>query len=104
MQKPWNDEPPVKETGLTATQWLVLATALLGWMFDGVEMGLFPVVGPSALTDLLGSAARDQAVVGQWMSYLTAWFLVGAASGGLVFGWLGDRIGRVRSMAVSIFA
>jgi SHS family sialic acid transporter-like MFS transporter len=53
---------------------------------------------------LLGSAAKDQAVIGQWMSYLTAWFLVGAASGGLVFGWLGDRIGRVRSMAVSIFA
>jgi MFS family permease len=100
MQRSLTTEP----ARLTAAQWLVLATALLGWMFDGVEMGLFPVVAPSALADLLGAAAKDQTVVGQWNGYLTAWFLVGAACGGLVFGWLGDRIGRVRSMAVSIFA
>ena len=30
-------------------------------------------------------------------------FLVGAATGGVFFGWLGDRIGRVRAMALSIF-
>ena len=29
-------------------------------------------------------------------------FLVGAATGGVVFGWLGDRIGRVRAMSLSI--
>ena len=30
-------------------------------------------------------------------------FLVGAATGGVFFGWLGDRIGRVRAMSLSIF-
>jgi MFS family permease len=30
-------------------------------------------------------------------------FLVGAATGGVIFGWLGDRIGRVRAMSLSIF-
>jgi MFS transporter, SHS family, sialic acid transporter len=87
---------------LTASQWLVLVTALFGWMFDGMEMGLFSAVGRPALQDLLGLSATDEANIGQWMAYLTAWFLIGAACGGLIFGWLGDRIGRVRSMAISI--
>jgi MFS family permease len=42
------------------------------------------------------------AVVPRWFSWYNAAFLFGAASGGLLFGWLGDRIGRVRSMAASI--
>src|SRR5207249_3098486 len=40
--------------------------------------------------------------VGTWMGRITALFLIGAACGGLVFGWLGDRLGRVRAMMFSI--
>jgi SHS family sialic acid transporter-like MFS transporter len=40
--------------------------------------------------------------VGLWMGWITALFLLGAAGGGLAFGWLGDRIGRVRAMTLSI--
>ena len=36
------------------------------------------------------------------MGFVTATFLLGAAAGGFVFGWLGDRIGRVRAMTASI--
>src|SRR5262249_5461891 len=39
-----------------------------------------------------------------WNAILTASFLFGAALGGLVFGWLGDRIGRVRAMVFSVLA
>ena len=35
-------------------QYLALAAALLGWMFDGFEMGLFSMVGRSAIQDLMG--------------------------------------------------
>lgn len=79
---------------------MVLAAAFLGWMFDGLEMGIFPVVARPALQELLHTT-NDQAV-GPWMGYITALFLLGAASGGLLFGWLGDKAGRVRAMMVSI--
>ena len=85
------------------TLWLVLAAAFLGWMFDGMEQGLLTAVARSALKDLLGQAASE-AVVGTWISYIMAAFLLGAACGGVAFGWLGDRIGRVRAMALSILA
>ena len=78
-----------------------LVAAVLGWLFDGFEMGLFPLVGSRALADLLpaGSTGADRDA---WFGVITAVFLVGAASGGVLFGWLGDRIGRVRAMSVSI--
>jgi MFS family permease len=44
----------------------------------------------------------DEGFVQRWMGIITALFLVGAALGGLVFGWLGDRVGRVRAMTWSI--
>jgi MFS family permease len=71
-------------------------------MFDGVEQGVFPLVARPALQDLLGVDADG--LIGPWMGYITALFLLGAACGGLCFGWLGDRVGRVRAMMLSILA
>jgi SHS family sialic acid transporter-like MFS transporter len=79
---------------------MALAAALLGWLFDGAEMGIFSMIGRPAVKDLLNTA--DESVVGLWFSVITAGFLVGAATGGVLFGWLGDRIGRVRAMALSV--
>ncbi len=93
---------PGRNTSARA-QWFVLAAAFLGWMFDGVEMGIFPLVARPALQSMLPASATGQdQFVGLWMGYITALFLVGAAAGGLAFGWLGDRLGRVRAMTLSI--
>jgi MFS family permease len=89
---------PVPSRG---AQYATLAAALLGWMFDGFEMGLFPLIGKPALKDLLGSGA-EATVSDQWFGVIMAVFLVGAASGGVFFGWLGDKVGRVRAMSLSI--
>ena len=88
---------------MTATRGrtLALAAALLGWMFDGMEMGLFPLVARDALADLLGASAT-QPEVDKWFAIVLAGFLIGAATGGVVFGWLGDKIGRVRAMTASV--
>lgn len=69
-------------------------------MFDGLEMGLFPLVAGPALDDLLGTRARAE--LGLWYAVATAGFLIGAATGGVFFGWLGDRLGRVRAMTLSV--
>jgi MFS family permease len=70
-------------------------------MFDGFEMGLFPLVGNNALVELLPT--ESQLARSQWFAVIFAAFLIGAATGGVVFGWLGDRLGRVRAMSLSIF-
>lgn len=89
------DNAPAK-----AGAWMALVAALLGWMFDGAEMGVFSLVGRPAMMDLLGTS--DAGMVGLWFNVIMAAFLVGAATGGVVFGWLGDRIGRVRAMTLSV--
>ncbi len=85
---------------------MALVAALLGWMFDGAEMGVFSMVGRAAIQDLLGisgpSTPESEQQVGLFFSVVIAIFLVGAATGGVLFGWLGDRIGRVRAMSLSV--
>jgi MFS family permease len=90
---------PDQPRGISRGQWMALTAALLGWMFDGLEMGLFPLVARPCLQDLLGQDSD----VGLWFGVITAGFLVGAATGGVLFGWLGDRMGRVRAMMLSVF-
>ncbi len=89
-------------TRVKGSHFVVLLAAFLGWLFDGFEMGLFPIVARPALQSMVADTQELDAFVGQWMGYITALFLIGAALGGLAFGWLGDRIGRVRAMSISI--
>jgi MFS transporter, SHS family, sialic acid transporter len=91
--------PPVSAAS-NFGKWMALIAALLGWLFDGLEMGLFPLVQRSALSELLGSASEQD--ISLWRGVITSFFLIGAATGGVLFGWLGDRIGRVRSMMLSV--
>jgi MFS family permease len=87
----------------TRGKWMALLAAFLGWMFDGLEIGLFPLAGKPAMQELLHAAGPDaDQLIGRWMTAVVASFLLGAAFGGTVFGWLGDRIGRVRAMVFSV--
>lgn len=103
------ESPVTKPQGSTTGQWMALLAALLGWLFDGFEIGLFPLTGRPALKELLAKGAGPEvtdvmieAQVNAWFGVIIAVFLVGAATGGVLFGWLGDRIGRVRAMSASI--
>ena len=79
---------------------LVVSTGFLGWMLAGVQLAVTSIVMREAVKSLLGSA--DEAQNAQWYGYLTSSFLLGAAVGGYGLGWIGDRFGRKRAMALSI--
>lgn len=109
-KSPADSVPSATRPITKAGAWMALTAALLGWMFDGAEMGVFSLVGRPALQDLMGKQAvfaqlpkvEQEQHVALWLGVITALFLVGAATGGVLFGWLGDRIGRVRAMTFSV--
>src|SRR4051812_8830199 len=83
---------------LSRYHWFVLLVAALGWMFDCLDQQLFNLARMPAMKALL-KPGMDPA---QYGGYATSIFLIGWASGGLFFGVLGDRIGRARTMVMTI--
>src|SRR5579871_6098220 len=85
--------------------WLVLAIAALGWLFDAMDQNLFSLVRQPSIHDLLQGqvpAAQLDSVAKDIGGQVTAIFLIGWAGGGFLFGILGDRLGRVRTMILTI--
>ena len=80
--------------------WSSLLVAWLGWMFDGMEMGLYSWAIPPALKELLNTT--DNAVIQPYIGATVALFLLGMSVGGVIFGRLGDKIGRVKTMIVTV--
>ena len=91
--------------GLSRYHWLVIAAAWAGWGFDVFDALLFNFVSPNCIPALLhlhrGSPEARQATV-FWTGAITSLLLLGWAAGGLLFGWLGDRLGRKRALFVTI--
>ena len=78
--------------------WFVLAIAGLGWLFDTMDQQLFNLARMPAMRELLGPGAD----VNWYGGVTTSIFLLGWAVGGLIFGVMGDRIGRARTMLFTI--
>src|SRR3954467_3473930 len=96
---------------LNRYHWFVLVVAALGWLFDCLDQQLFILARIPAMRELLPrpnvadpvkQAAEFKAMVNAYSGYATSIFLMGWASGGLFFGVLGDRIGRARTMLITI--
>jgi MFS family permease len=101
------DRSPVPAALSPAGRRLVLAAVFLGWLCAGLEMGLVPLASRPAIRALLlggegDLGTADEALAGTWFARFLAAFLLGAAVGGLLFGGVGDRAGRVRAMGLSI--
>jgi MFS family permease len=86
-------------------QWTVLFAAWLGWGFDVFDGLLFNYVAPNCVPALLhlplGSPEAKAAAL-RWTGALTSMLLVGWAIGGVVFGRIADRIGRTRTLLLTM--
>ena len=94
------DSPPGL-FGMTRYQWRIFLVTWLGWALDSADFGLFALVLRSALTELLGGTPSP-ADIGRVGGLLAMVGLLGWALGGFAFGMVADRIGRVRTLMVSI--
>jgi MFS family permease len=113
--------PVVEETaglrwyqGIDKYAWTVLIISALGWMFDTFDQHLFTLLRQQSVTELLKLHYADQLASGAMTTadlgklagtqgkYLTSVFLIGWAAGGFLFGKLGDKLGRTRTMMITI--
>jgi MFS family permease len=81
---------------LNRYHWFVFIVCSLGWLFDTMDQQLFNI----ARTPAVKALAPEH--VATYSGYATSIFLIGWGAGGLIFGILGDLIGRARSMVVTI--
>lgn len=89
---------------LNRYHWFVLIVAALGWLFDCLDQQLFTLARVPAMTELLtvGNVPPAKADVARYGGFATSIFLIGWATGGLIFGVLGDKIGRAKTMLWTI--
>ena len=96
--------------GVTRYQWLVLFVAWLGWVFDSMDATIYAIVLHPALEDLLlVSVARGVSpgeigpeVIGWYGGIIFSIFLIGWAIGGVLFGVVADRLGRTKTLIITI--
>src|ERR1700754_4904304 len=87
-------------TKLTTNQKKGFLAAYAGWTLDGMDAFIYALVLVPALRELLPASGIEPTTVniGVWGSILFAMFLLGWGLS-MVWGVIGDRIGRVRALA-----
>jgi len=80
--------------GATRNQWRTFSAAYLGWMLDIMDLMIFSMVIGHIVEDF----GSDRGTAG----LIASLTLVASAFGGLVFGFIADRIGRKKAMVASI--
>jgi MFS family permease len=85
---------------VTSIQWLALWSGFLGWMFDSMDLNLFTLVLFPSVAQLTGST--NPAEIAQYGGYIMAIKLFCWGLGGIAFGVVADRIGRTKTMVITI--
>ncbi len=87
--------------GMTGYHWWVLIVGATAWLFDTMDQRIFVLCRQPALAQLQNLDANHPDVI--WYGkVVTAVMITGWAVGGLFFGIMGDRWGRVKTLSVSV--
>jgi MFS family permease len=89
--------------GVTQYHWLVFILAAAGWLFDCMGQRIFVLAREPAFRELLGAAATDGDVK-YWGGMATFILMIGWATGGILFGMMSDKYGRVKAMVATLLA
>jgi MFS family permease len=89
---------PKRSESLAA--WGALASACAAWMFDAMDLQIFTLVLFPSVSDPVGSA--NPGVVAYTGGLIVGWKLVALGLGGIAFGIAADRIGRAKTMIVTV--
>lgn len=79
--------------------WFVFAMAALAWLFDCFDQQIFILFRDDALKTLNLPEGAD---VKRYGGLATSIFIAGWATGGLIFGSVGDRIGRAKTLTITV--
>src|SRR3954470_15786140 len=85
--------------GVTPYHWLVVLIASAGWLFDCMDQRLFILGRESALRELMPA---DPAAIRTHIGYATTSMILGWATGGIIFGMMSDKVGRVKTMVFTL--
>jgi MFS family permease len=103
---PLTEQPNLRwYQGIPKYTWMVFFIAALGWLLDCMDQNLFNLVAQKSIRELLEpvvSAAQLQDATNAWRGWITFWFLIGWSVGGFFFGIMGDKLGRTRTLVVTI--
>src|SRR5665213_2635804 len=86
---------------LDGAQKYVFVMASLAWLFDCLGQQVFVIARGPAILELMPRGTPPEKLQA-WGAYAMTIFVIGWATGGLIFGAVGDRIGRARSLAITI--
>ena len=86
---------------LTPNHWFVFTVASLAWMFDCLDQQLFILARDNAIKALsvAGTSGPELKSLSGWAQSI---FVAGWALGGLIFGSVGDRIGRAKTLSITV--
>lgn len=87
---------------ITLYHWLVVLIASAGWLFDCMDQRLFTLARESALKDVLAGDPARLSNLKEYIGLATMAMMVGWATGGIIFGIMSDRWGRVKTMVVTL--
>jgi MFS family permease len=88
--------------GVTPYHWLVVIIASAGWLFDCMDQRLFILGRESALTELLRHDPGAAPYIKTYIGYATTSMILGWATGGIIFGMMSDKLGRVKTMVATL--
>src|SRR5215471_14090632 len=94
-----NRLPASKGSEALAT-WAALVSACAAWMFDAMDLQIFTLILFPSVSDLVESV--NPGVVAYTGGIIVGWKLVALGLGGIAFGIAADRIGRARTMILTV--